>query len=182
MRAFFVLTPLFVFLGATYASNSINANVPAAGTPSVQATPARLYGEAIGPTAAIPLDSVLAAPLNYEGKTVTVTGFVRAACTKKGCWMELAPAEVQAKQGCRITFKNYGFFVPLDSAGTIARLEGQVELKKLTPAAVTHYEAEGASFAHKEADGSAHEVRIVATGVELTRPAPLKRAAVSPSN
>lgn len=176
MRAFFVLTPLFVFLGATYASNSIIAQVPNPTTPSVQATPTRLYGEALPSTAPLPLLKVLSAPNSYKGQTVLVTGSVRQVCTKKGCWMELAPTGQEKKQGCRVTFKNYGFFVPVDSAGALARLEGKVEIKKVDPAAVAHYEAEGASFAHKAADGSAHEVRIVATGVELTRGVPKKQA------
>ena len=165
MRALFILTPLFVFLGATYASSSLQS----APAPRVTTVKATLYGEALGPQPARPLHKVLGAPKSYEGKTVTVTGYVRKACTKKGCWMELAPTSDKKVQGCRVTFKNYGFFVPLDSAGATARLQGSVQLKKLTKEAVDHYEAEGATFTKKQPDGSAHEMRIIATGVELTK-------------
>ena len=55
------------------------------------------------------------------------------------------------------------------AAGAEARVEGQVAVKTLTPSEVAHYESEGASFAKKDADGSAREVRIVATGVEMKR-------------
>ena len=41
-------------------------------------------------------------------------------------------------------------------------------MKTLARKEVDHLEAEGASFA-KAADGTAREIRIVATGVELTR-------------
>jgi hypothetical protein len=34
---------------------------------------------------------------------------------------------------------------------------------------VEHLEAEGATFAHKQGDGSAREISLVATGVELWR-------------
>jgi hypothetical protein len=70
-----------------------------------------------------------------------------------------------------VTFKDYGFFVPLDSSGARARVQGIVEVKTVAPGEVQHLEAEGARFAGKQTDGSARELRIVATGVELTRSA-----------
>jgi hypothetical protein len=45
-----------------------------------------------------------------------------------------------------------------------------VTLRRVEPKLVSHLEAEGATFAAKAGDGSADEVRIVATGVELSRP------------
>jgi hypothetical protein len=83
--------------------------------------------------------------------------------------MELAESLEGDHQGCRVTFKDYGFFVALDSAGSTARVQGVVETKVLAPGQVDHMESEGATFAKKEPDGSAREVHIVATGVELTR-------------
>ena len=47
--------------------------------------------------------------------------------------------------------------------------QGKVEVDPLSASAVRHYEEEGAKFV-KAPDGTAREVRIVATGVELTRP------------
>ena len=61
------------------------------------------------------------------------------------------------------------FFVPTDSAGAEARLEGVVKLKKVTADHVQHMEQEGATFADKHPDGSASEVALVATGVELKK-------------
>ena len=83
--------------------------------------------------------------------------------------MELAESPREGTPGCRVTFKNYGFFVPTDSAGSQARVQGQVEVDTLPAAAVRHYEEEGAVFAGKQPDGTAKEVRLVATGVELWR-------------
>ena len=121
----------------------------------------------LGTGETLPLAKVLAAPDEYAGKPVRVEGVVRSACTKKGCWMELASADAEGP-GCRVTFKDYGFFVPLDSAGANARLEGLVQVKTLAKREVDHLEAEGAKFAKAE-DGTAKEIRIVATGVELRR-------------
>ena len=83
--------------------------------------------------------------------------------------MELAEKLDPALPGCRVTFKDYGFFVPLDSAGSSAKVQGTVQVQSVTPGEVQHLESEGAKFASKQADGSAREVRLVATGVELYR-------------
>jgi hypothetical protein len=115
--------------------------------------------------AAQPLSAVLSKP--EDGKTVLVEGVVRRACSRMGCWMELAPAEGGA--GVRVTFKDYGFFVPLDSAGSTAKVQGTVEVKTVAATEVEHLESEGAKFAGKQPDGTAREVRMVATGVELRR-------------
>ncbi len=70
---------------------------------------------------------------------------------------------------CRITFKDYGFFVPTDSAGAFAKIQGRLDLRQVEAAAVQHLESEGAHFRNKAADGSATEVRMVASAVELLR-------------
>ena len=137
---------------------------------------AKLFGQPLQPAEAMPLADVLAKPDSFANQTVTVAGQVRKACTRKGCWMELAESTKDGTPGCRVTFKDYGFFVPLDSAGSSARVQGKVEVDTLSASAVRHYEEEGAKFV-KAPDGTAREVRIVATGVELTRAGP---GAVSP--
>lgn len=167
MRYVFVLTPLVIFLMANYATSGISPAVVQSTSPVV-ATQTKLYGEKLGEGKVIPLEKVLQSPEAYAGKQIVVTGYVRKACKKKGCWMEMGASANKSQQGCRITFKNYGFFVPKDSAGATAKLEGTIEIKKLDKAAVDHLESDGATFTKKAADGTAHEVRIVATGVELT--------------
>ncbi len=145
---------------------------PAQATPAASvAAPARkVYGAPLTPGRPTEsLAAVLKQPEAFADRAILVEGDVRSACTRKGCWMELSDGEQGATPGCRVTFKDYGFFVPVDSAGSRARVEARVESKVLAPATVTHMEEEGATFASKEADGSAREVRLVATGVEMWR-------------
>jgi hypothetical protein len=123
-------------------------------------------GEALKGAPAVTLSELLAKPQAHEGKTVRVEGQVRKACEKKGCWMELAEGAKGA--GVRVTFKDYGFFVPLDSAGASARVEGVVKVSELSDAMAKHYEAEGA-IVPRGSDGKPREVQLVATGVELRR-------------
>ena len=138
-------------------------------TASVSPAGVRTFGERLSPAESVKLATVLSEGERYASKVVTVEGAVRKACTRKGCWMELAESAREGTPGCRVTFKNYGFFVPIDSAGARARVQGQVEVGTLSASAVRHYEEEGAAFAGKQPDGTAREVRLVATGVQLWR-------------
>jgi Domain of unknown function (DUF4920) len=127
------------------------------------------FGSRLTVTPTHPISEVLANPTAFTERTLQVEGHVRRACSRRGCWMELATGPEDALPGCRVTFKDYGFFVPTDAAGAQARVEGNLFVRRVGPAKVAHYEAEGARFPDKAPDGSANELQFVATGVELTR-------------
>lgn len=116
---------------------------------------------------AVPLATVLESPDDFSKTAVVVEGVVTTACDRKGCWMQLAAAK-EGAQTVRVTFKDYAFFVPLDSKGYNARAEGVVSVKKLTKRDADHLEEEGAKL-KRNADGTANEVSFVASGVELTK-------------
>jgi Domain of unknown function (DUF4920) len=123
-------------------------------------------GEKLKGAPAVALGELLQTPDSYAHQSVSVEGKVRRACARKGCWMELAPSESGA--GIRVTFKDYGFFVPVDSAGSTARVEGMVKVAELSEERAKHYESEGA-IVPRGKDGKPREVQLVATGVELRR-------------
>jgi len=125
-------------------------------------------GEPIKGVPCVKLADLLAKPQEHDGKTVLIEGHVRKACERKGCWMELATAKDAKGAGLRVTFKDYGFFVPLDSAGSEARVEGVVKVADLSEDRAKHYESEGA-IVPRTADGKPREVQLVASGVELRR-------------
>lgn len=139
-------------------------SVPAEAKPASGWTLTR--GEPLKGAPAVALAELLAKPRAHEGKTVRVEGQVRKACQKKGCWLELAEGAQGA--GVRVTFKDHGFFVPVDSAGASARVEGVVKVTELAESMAKHYEAEGALVPRGD-DGKPREVQLVATGVELRR-------------
>jgi hypothetical protein len=118
-------------------------------------------GEAIPADAKLtPIADVLDKPEAFTKDAVVTEGVIEAACSKKGCWMQLA--------GMRVTFKDYAFFVPLDSKGMKARIAGVTEVKTLSKEEADHLAGEGAKLNRNE-DGTAREVSFVATGVELTK-------------
>lgn len=155
-------TPPF---GYVRAMNTLLVALLLTAAPEVTA-PTMTRGEKLKGAEAVELSKLLASPTDYEGKTVAVEAKIRKACEKKGCWMELAGTE--KGPGVRVTFKDYGFFVPLDSAGSTAKVEGVVKVALLEEARAKHYEAEGATVP-KGKDGKYREVQLVAVGVELRK-------------
>lgn len=100
-----------------------------------------------------------------DGQEFITRATVRASCTKRGCWMEVRPSDDRNGTGLTTRFKNYGFFVPLNSRGAEIKMQFKVNATELTPAQVTAYEAEGGVVSNKKEDGSASVVELTATGV-----------------
>jgi hypothetical protein len=103
---------------------------------------------------------IMEKPDAYAKDPVVVEGVVSSVCTNMGCWMQL--------DSVRVTFKDYGFFVPTDSKGMQARALGVAKVKKLSKEEADHLEGEGAKL-QRNADGTAREVAFVASGVELAK-------------
>ena len=145
------------------ASDAAGKSAPAAGSREGWVL---TRGEKLQGAPELSLAKLLENPAPQDGKVLRVDGTVRKACSRKGCWMELA---TDAKgPGVRVTFKDYGFFVPLDSAGAQARVEGVVKVAELSEGTAKHYASEGATVP-RGPDGKPREVQLIASGVELRR-------------
>ncbi len=85
------------------------------------------FGEVISAEKAAPVMQLT----SMEGDSVytRVTGKVVDVCQAKGCWMKL---DLGNNETMRVTFKDYGFFVPKDSKGKEVVIEG-VAVRKITP-------------------------------------------------
>lgn len=125
-------------------------------------------GAPIGKAKKVSLNAALKDPSKYADKTVRIEGVVVRSCKMEGCWAEVA--ETKDSKAVRVKMKDHAFFIPLDSAGAKARVEGTFQVKTLTKAMVDHMiEEDGAKFADRNADGSVTEVSFEATGIELKR-------------
>ena len=140
----------------------------AAATPPATGDTAEIVkrGDPLGDSPEVAFADVLKAPEKYTSKPVIVEGVIERVCTSKGCWMEIAPKA--GESGARVTFKDYGFFVPTGSQGWLVKAEGQFAVKTLSEEKAAHYESEGARV-KRQADGTATEISFVATGVELRK-------------
>ena len=79
-------------------------------------------GDKITPDGALTTDEMLAkfeADGGFEGKVSTE---ILACCQKKGCWMRV---DLGNDKEMRVSFKDYGFFVPLDSKGSEVIMQGK---------------------------------------------------------
>ncbi len=82
------------------------------------------YGEAFEYEQAVSVSELAAKSSSEDGDSVMVVtqGKVVEVCQKKGCWMTLA---LSNNETIRVTFKDYGFFVPKDLSGQVV-LNGQL--------------------------------------------------------
>jgi|SRR4051812_46589904 hypothetical protein len=155
-----------LFMALVACSGGLKPSPPPALEPTA---PPVHFGAPFGGAPDVELAGLLKKPDAPPDHTIRVGGMVRKSCTRRGCWLELATALADDAPGCRVLMKDHAFFVPVDSAGSRARVEGHVETEIVSAAQVAHMEEEGGRFPSKNADGTATELRIIASGVELQR-------------
>jgi Domain of unknown function (DUF4920) len=125
-------------------------------------------GAPIGSANKVSINDALRDPSKYADKTVMIEGVVVRSCKMEGCWAEVA--ENKDSKSVRVKMKGHAFFIPIESAGAKARVEGTFQVKTLTKAMVDHMiEEDGAKFENRNADGTVTEVAFEATGIELKR-------------
>lgn len=71
---------------------------------------------------------------------------INEVCSKKGCWMKLSLADGTETM---VRFKDYGFFMPLDSKGRDVVVDGIAIVKETSVADLKHY-AEDAGKSKEE--------------------------------
>ncbi|MGB0167135.1 MAG: DUF4920 domain-containing protein [Luteibaculum sp.] len=95
----------------------------------------------------------------------TISGTILSTCAKKGCWMNLKLANGEEM---RVTFKDYGFFVPTSGVdGKSATITGILE-RTVTDVATLRHFAEDAGKSEEEINNITEpkeELSFTATGV-----------------
>jgi hypothetical protein len=87
-----------------------------------------------------------------------VSGTISGVCKMKGCWLTLQNGN---ETPIRVTFKDYGFFVPKDSMGKKVLLQGIAYKTETTVAELKHY-------AHDAGKTEEEIAKITQPLVELT--------------
>lgn len=85
---------------------------------------------------------------NKDSLEVKLSANITEVCSSKGCWMKL---DMGNNKTMRVTFKDYGFFVPKDAAGKTATLQGVAKIDTVDVATLRHY-AEDADATQEEID------------------------------
>ena len=98
------------------------------------------YGAKITEEGAITMKDLVAKMEGKEEVTAKVEGKVVAVCQAKGCWMTLEKPDGSTM---RVSFKDYGFFVPKDIAGKTVVIEGKAVINTTSVEELRHYAEDG---------------------------------------
>ncbi len=104
------------------------------------------HGKKITEKGAIPATELTAKMGHKAQMHAKVEGTVESVCKVKGCWMKVKTGDGQTM---RVTFKDYGFFVPKDIVGKTVVVEGTAETTTTPVADLRHY-AEDAGKSKEE--------------------------------
>ena len=96
------------------------------------------FGEKIESSDALSADQMLEKFKGLKiGDTINVkfASKIGEVCSKKGCWMVLPVADKETM----VRFKDYSFFMPLDSKGNEVVVEGKAFVKETSVDELRHY-------------------------------------------
>ncbi|MEJ7557176.1 MAG: DUF4920 domain-containing protein [Pedobacter sp.] len=94
------------------------------------------FGEGVKPGKKVPVAKMEAAMGDKKTADLQITGEVVEVCKKKGCWMTL---KMPAGENIRVTFKDYGFFMPMDIVGKKVALDGIAKKQVISAETLRHY-------------------------------------------
>ncbi|MEZ4825775.1 MAG: DUF4920 domain-containing protein [Bacteroidia bacterium] len=106
-------------------------------------------------------------PAGSAGQMVKMEGTIDACCQAKGCWMTV---KLPNEETMRVTFKDYGFFVPKDAAGKTAVFEGMISYDTTSVETLRHYAVDGGMTEEAAAEKYTEpkvELSFEATGVMI---------------
>ncbi len=153
------LVGLLLLAGSTTHAEVIRLSEPVSATEATETFAKSPV--AFDATAAVSLTRLLDDAENLLGKPVVVKTRVAKVCQKKGCFF----IAQQGVASVRVSFKDYGFFVPTDTGGKEVTLMGELVQREVSEAEARHF-AEDLGGAEVPA-GKRYE--IVASAVRIPR-------------
>ena len=106
------------------------------------------FGEQISVVNLVSGEKVVTMLGEQDSIWVSMKSNIVSNCQKSGCWMDL---DVGNEDVIKVTFKDYAFFVPLDSEGKTATVEGFAK-KELIPVDMLKHYAEDEGKSQEEID------------------------------
>ena len=121
------------------------------------------FGAGLTLAEVVDLETVVKDPGQYAEEPILLRGRISDVCQRKGCWTVLS----QGDASVRVRFKDYGFFLPVDSSGKQAYVEGVVKVATLSEKQAQHYAEESQNKTGDAIRGPQREVAFTASGVRL---------------
>ena len=137
--------------------------------PDLSALTYDAYGAAITTEEAVSAETLVERAETHDGAAVKVTGIVREVCRNKGCWLAL---DAGGEADVRVSFKDYGFFVPTDIDGRRVVLAGTLHREEVSVETLRHF-AEDAGASPDEIAAiqtPEQQLSIIADGVLVAQP------------
>ena len=154
----YVLTSILLAISFMTSADVIRLSEPVEETATHE-----VFGSTMKATAEpVSLADIMAAPESHQGNTLVIQTRVAKVCQKKGCFF----IAQQGRHALRVSFKDYGFFVPTDIGGKAVRLVGELVERTLTAEQAAHFNQD-AGAADAFASGAVYE--IVATAVSVPK-------------
>lgn len=96
---------------------------------------------------------------------------VEGVCQVKGCWMNLVPTDGSSDESIFVKFKDYGFFMPLDLAGSEVIVDGIAYREVTSVDELRHYAEDEGKSAEEIAKITepAEELKFMADGVIILK-------------
>lgn len=112
---------------------------------------------------AVDLSEVMQKPNQYLGKPTVINTSIKKVCQKKGCFF-ISQVDDHV---VRISFKDYGFFIPTDSTNKDVQVMGELIQTQLTEQRAKHYREDLGLSKDKLVAGDTYE--FVATGIAIPK-------------
>jgi hypothetical protein len=156
MKGFNIIIVIFLLLGSCKQQNTQSETEEKVAIVEEM----QIYGQSFDSENAIK-EAEIAAAFKDLGVTDTLNttfyGVVTEVCKVKGCWMKVSLEEGQETM---VTFKDYGFFVPVDLIGKVVALNGKGYIDKMSVEDQQHFAKDGGA--------SEEEINKITT-VKVTR-------------
>ena len=124
------------------------------------------FGDKLSEAKAVKATTLAKKMQGKETMQIKLEGQINEVCQMKGCWMTV---KADDDTDIRVTFKDYGFFVPKDAAGKTVVFEGEAKYETVDVKTLKHF-AEDAGKSQEEIDAITEpetKLTFVATGVEI---------------
>lgn len=115
---------------------------------------------------ALSLKQAIAEMSSHQEQFIKIQGKVTEVCQAKGCWMILMDGDTYA----RVTFEDYGFFVPTETSMQESLIYGVLSERVLSGAEADHYAQDAGAQAVLKLEGQVREYSILARAVQLQNP------------
>jgi hypothetical protein len=144
--------------------NFVQAETIRLSEPVVQDENSETFGAAIDNSLTkTDLASLLTAPNEQLGKAILLETKISKVCQKKGCFF----IAQQDGHTARVSFRDYGFFIPTDSGGKTVLLAGELVEKQMTQEQAEHFASDIKSDSEVLKAGKVYE--IVADSIRIPR-------------